>query len=101
MFNKYSSLGAIRPKDKEPLVEEKINMIEVWKMLRDYEFDIVKREESQTLIRKVNEAMKRKHDSQNLTYLGFEEYLLQLSCFAYSRAGYSHIPPARQLALFL
>lgn len=43
MFNKYSSLGAIRPKDKEPLVEEKINMIEVWKMLRDYEFDIVKR----------------------------------------------------------
>lgn len=46
-------------------------MTEVWKMLRDYEFDIVKREESQALIRKVNEAMKRKHDPQNLTYLGF------------------------------
>lgn len=45
--------------------------------------------------------MKRKNDSQNLTYLGFEEYLLQLSYFAYSRVGYSHIPPARQLALFL
>jgi hypothetical protein len=45
--------------------------------------------------------MKRKHDPQNLTYLGFEDYLLQLSCYAYSRLGYAHIPPARQLALFL
>jgi hypothetical protein len=45
--------------------------------------------------------MKRKHDPQNLTYLGFEDYLLQLSCFAYSRLGYCHVPPARQLALLL
>lgn len=70
-------------------------------MLKEYEFDVVKREESQVIIRKVNEAMKRKFDPQNLTYLGFEEYLLQLSCFAYARLGYPHIPPARQLGLFL
>lgn len=100
LFYKYSSFGAIKPK-QEPLVEEKINMSEVWKILKDYEFDIVKREESQILIRKVNEEMKRRNDPQNLTYLGFEQYLLQLSFFAYSRLGYSHVPPARQLALLL
>lgn len=76
-------------------------MSEVWKILKDYEFDIVKREESQILIRKVNEEMRRRNDPQNLTYLGFEQYLLQLSFFAYSRLGYPHVPPARQLALLL
>jgi hypothetical protein len=45
--------------------------------------------------------MKRRTDPQNLTYQGFEAYLLQLSHFAYSRLGYSHVPPARQLGIFL
>ncbi len=41
-------------------------------MLKDYGVDIIRREESQTFIRKINENMKRRNDLQNLTYLGFE-----------------------------
>ncbi len=53
------------------------------------------------MVRKINEASRRKHDPHNLTFAGFEEYLLQLSVLLYGRQGYPHLPPSRQLALLL
>lgn len=40
-------------------------------MLKEYDLMILKKEESHAIIRLINEAMKRKNDLQNLTYLGF------------------------------
>lgn len=40
-------------------------------MLKEYDVVIVKKEESQAIVRMINENMKRKTDNQNLTYLGF------------------------------
>lgn len=58
----------------------------------------MRREESQAVVRKINEASRRKHDPHNLTYSGFEEYLMQISVLLYGRQGYPHLPPSRQLA---
>lgn len=69
LFFKYSSFGAVKQEFK---TEEKINMAEVWKMLREYDCMVIKKEESHTIVRLINESMKRKNDLQNLTYLGFE-----------------------------
>lgn len=40
-------------------------------MLKEYEFEIIRKEESHMLVKKINETMKRRNDLQNLTYLGF------------------------------
>lgn len=53
------------------------------------------------MVKKVNQMMKRKNDLQNLTYLGFEQYLLQICHFGYNRYGYSHLPPALHLKMFI
>jgi hypothetical protein len=70
LFFKYSSFGA--KNSSETKIEEKIHMSEVWKMHREYNADFVKKEDCFTLVRLVNEGMKRKTDLQHLTYLGFE-----------------------------
>ena len=49
----------------------------------------------------INENMKRKNDLQNLTYLGFEEYLFQICNFGYNKLGYEHIPPGQKLMMFI
>lgn len=68
MFFKYSSFGAAKQEIK---TEEKINTAEVWKMLKEYECMILKKEESHAIVRLINENMRRKNDLQHLTYLGF------------------------------
>ena len=45
--------------------------------------------------------MKRKNDVQHLTYLGFEEYILQLCIHGYGKMGYSHLPPGQQIRMFI
>ena len=41
-------------------------------MLREYEvFSFLKKEESQMIIKLINDIMKRKNDPQSLTYPGF------------------------------
>lgn len=49
----------------------------------------------------INDAMKRKNDLQNLTYLGFEEYIFQLCNYGYGKTGYSHLPPGQKVRLFI
>lgn len=41
-------------------------------MLKDYEFNFLKKEECFTIVRLVNESFRRKNDIQYLTYNGFE-----------------------------
>lgn len=45
--------------------------------------------------------MKRKTDLQNLTYLGFEEYIFQSCAFGYGKNGYDHLPPGKKLMTFI
>ncbi len=45
--------------------------------------------------------MKRKNDLQNLTYLGFEEYILQVCNYGYSKIGFSHLTPGQKLIMFI
>jgi hypothetical protein len=45
--------------------------------------------------------MKRKNDLQNLTYLGFEEYILQMCNYGFGKIGYSHVPPGQKLRIFI
>ena len=45
--------------------------------------------------------MKRRSDVQNLIYVGFEEFILQVAVIGYSRQGYPHLPPGQHLRLFL
>lgn len=52
------------------------------------------------MVRQVNELMKRKSDLQNLTYLGFEEYLIQLCNYGYGK-NYGHVPIGQQIRLFI
>ena len=65
LFFKYSL------KKTEATGEDKIHMGEAWKMLRDYEFSFLKKEECFTIVRLVNEHLKRKNDIQYLNYEGF------------------------------
>ena len=46
-------------------------MGEAWRMLKDYDLNFFKKEEVFTIIRLINENLKRKNDIQNLTYSGF------------------------------
>ncbi len=47
-------------------------MVEIWKMLREYEiFSFLRKEESQMIIKIINDNMRRKNDPQALTYSGF------------------------------
>ena len=42
--------------------------------------------------------MKRKHDLQNLSYLGFEEYIVQFCIYAYNKIGASSLSPGQKVA---
>ena len=41
--------------------------------------------------------MKRKNDLENLTYLGFEEYIVQFCIFAYNKIGVSYLSPGQKI----
>ena len=45
--------------------------------------------------------MKRKNDLQNLTYLGFEEYIMQVCNYGYSKIGFSHLTPGQKVNIFI
>ena len=61
----------------------------------------MKKEESFTVVRLINEQMKRKNDIQFLTYEGFEDFLLQVAVIGFSKMGFSHLPPGRLLQMFV
>ncbi len=67
-------------------------------MHKDYNADFIKKEESFAIVKQVNESMKRKQDIQNLTYLGFEEYIVQFCIYAYSKIGVSSLSPGQKVA---
>lgn len=67
LFYKYS----IKKMEGGGTGEEKIHMGDVWRMLKDYDFNFLKKEECFTIVRLVNDQLKRKHDIQFLTYTGF------------------------------
>ena len=60
-------------------------------MFKEYNVNIMKKEESQVIARLINENMKRKNDLQNLTYLGFEEYIFQACNYGYSKIGFADL----------
>lgn len=41
--------------------------------------------------------MKRKNDWQNLTYLGFEEYIVQFSYYSYNKLGFTTFSPGQKV----
>ena len=45
--------------------------------------------------------MQRKNDLLNLTYLGFEEYVVQMCYFGYLKIGYGHLSPGQKLMMFI
>ena len=45
--------------------------------------------------------MKRKNDLQNLTYLGFEEYIFQMCNYGYNKSGYAHVPPGQKILMMI
>lgn len=53
------------------------------------------------IVKKINESMKRKNDLQNLTYLGFEEFIIQICHYIYGKSGFVHLPPSQHLMKFL
>ena len=53
------------------------------------------------IVKKINESMKRKNDLQNLTFQGFEEFIIQMCHYAYGKAGFIHIPPSQQILKFI
>ena len=61
----------------------------------------LKKQEAQIIVRLINEHTKRKTDTQNLTYLGFEEYLFQASNYGYSKIGFASLSPGQRLILFI
>ena len=70
-------------------------------MFKEYNVNIMKKEESQVIARLINENMKRKNDLQNLTYLGFEEYLFQACNYGYSKIGFAHLTPGQRMLMFI
>ncbi len=42
--------------------------------------------------------MKRKNDLQNLTYLGFEEYIVQFCIVAYDKLGMTSLSPGQKVS---
>ena len=76
-------------------------MGQAWKMLKDYDFNFLKKEEVFTIVRLINENLKRKNDIQNLNYNGFEEFILQSAILGYSKAGHGHLSPGNQLLLLI
>lgn len=67
-------------------------------MHREYNVDFIKKEEAFAMIRMINENMKRKNDLQNLTYLGFEEYIVQFCIYAYERLGMTSLSPGQKVS---
>ena len=61
----------------------------------------MKKEESFTVVRLINEQMKRKNDIQFLTYEGFEDFLLQVAVIGFGKMGFSHLPPGRLLQMLV
>lgn len=53
------------------------------------------------LMKLINDNMKRKNDPQTLTYPGFEEYIMQVCSYGYSKSKYPHIPVGRQVILLI
>lgn len=45
--------------------------------------------------------MKRRNDLQNLTYLGFEEYIFQMCNYGYGKSGFAHCPPGQKIRMFI
>lgn len=45
--------------------------------------------------------MKRKNDLQNLTYLGFEEYIFQMCNYGFNKSGYAHIPSGQKIQMMI
>lgn len=45
--------------------------------------------------------MNRKNDLQNLTYLGFEWYIIQFCIIGYARLGMTALSPGQKLGKFL
>jgi hypothetical protein len=97
LFLNYSSFGMRQRMNWE----EKINVVEIWKMLKEYEVGFIKKEESQMMIKLVNEHSGRRNDLHNLTYTGFEEYIVQICSFGYSRLGYTSASPGHKIHLLI
>lgn len=72
-------------------------------MVRDYQIENVKKEELQTLFRLINEKQGKHNDLLNLSYLGFEEFVVQFCLYLYNKPeeGYYHSPPVRHLRQFV
>lgn len=70
-------------------------------MHREYNVDFIKKEEAFAIIRLVNDNMKRKNDLQNLTYLGFEEYIVQFCISAYDKLGMTNLSPGQKVSKFI
>lgn len=54
-------------------------------------------------MRLINEKQNRHNDLLNLTYLGFEDFILQMCVYLYNKPqeGLYHSPPVRHLKQFL
>ena len=76
-------------------------MGDVWKMLKDYDFNFLKKQQSNTIVRLINQNLKRKNEIQFLNYQGFEDFVMQVAIIGYGKAGFSHIPPGQQLLKFI
>lgn len=76
-------------------------MAEVWKMHREYYTDFIKKEESFSIVKGVNDVMNRKNDLQNLTFLGFEQYIIQYCIIAYDQLGMTALSPGQKVGKFL
>ena len=71
------------------------------KFLKDYNLEqLISKEKGLLLVRRVNELQKRKNDPGNLTYLGFEEYIIQF-CFIAYKKEHPQNSPGRQVMQFI
>jgi hypothetical protein len=53
------------------------------------------------IIKLINDSAKKKNDPQNLSYPGFEDYIIQICYYGYGKFNYPHLPPGRQIMLFI
>lgn len=98
LFFKFSSCGKIRARDG---AEEKITTAELLKLLKYYELDLLNKDQVQEIVRKINENQSHRQDLHSLTYVGFEEFLLQASHLGYGKNGYGHLSPASMIKMLL
>mmetsp|Transcript_33174 Transcript_33174/g.30105 ORF Transcript_33174/g.30105 Transcript_33174/m.30105 type:complete len:183 (+) Transcript_33174:2419-2967(+) len=99
LFNSYSNSGfSTENKDTFASFGKKlatINTAELWKLLQDYEVSkFVNRDEFKVLIKNVNTQLMERYEMTNLTFHGFEHFLIQFSIFAFGRPpkNLGHLP---------